>query len=169
MLKLKKIENYPRTAHIFEQEQCYLYVGLHCSGSLKKMKIKSNSGMIGLLLKATSSELHLEKTNILQRYAKTKTHINFAVTAKLISAFVFTTGTVHFFYFLNQKFPASSCLLCLYSQVFVGPGPEVIKHFSSSAQLSMKFQLLINDEIIKIGAQFRFKTQKLVIYPAHKC
>ena len=48
-------------------------------------------------------------------------------------------------------------------------GPEVIKLFSSSAQLSMKFQLLINVEIIKISGKFRFITQKLVIYPAHKC
>ena len=46
---------------------------------------------------------------------------------------------------------------------------EVIKHFSSSAQLSMKFQLLINVEIIKINEKFRFKTKKPVIYPAHKC
>ena len=49
------------------------------------------------------------------------------------------------------------------------PGPEVIKLFSSSAQLSMKFQLLINVDIVKISGKFRFKTQNLVIYPAHKC
>ena len=48
------------------------------------------------------------------------------------------------------------------------PGPEVIKLFSSSAQLSMKSQLLINVEIIKISGKFRFKTQKLAIYPTHK-
>ena len=47
------------------------------------------------------------------------------------------------------------------------PGPEVIKLFSSSAQLSMKFQLLINAEIVKNCGNFRFKTQKLVIYPAY--
>ena len=41
-------------------------------------------------------------------------------------------------------------------------GPEVIK-------LSMKFQPLINAEIVKNHGKFRFKTQKLVIYPAHKC
>ena len=50
-----------------------------------------------------------------------------------------------------------------------GPGPEVIKLFSSSAQLSMKFQLLINAEIIKINGKVRFKPQKLVIYPADNC
>ena len=48
-------------------------------------------------------------------------------------------------------------------------GPEVIKLFSSSAQLRMKFQLLISAEIVKISGKFRFKTKKLVIYPAHKC
>ena len=37
------------------------------------------------------------------------------------------------------------------------PGPEVIKS-----------QLLINVEIIKISGKFRFKTQKLAIYPTHK-
>ena len=51
----------------------------------------------------------------------------------------------------------------------IHPGPEVIKLFSISAQLSMKFQLLINVEIIIISGKFRFKTQKLVIYPANKC
>ena len=45
------------------------------------------------------------------------------------------------------------------------------KTFSSSAQLSMKFQLhvFINAEIVKISGKFRFKTQNLVIYPAGKC
>ena len=55
-------------------------------------------------------------------YAKTKTQISFAVTAKLISAFVFATRIVQFLYFLNLKFQASSHLLWLYSLVCVGPG-----------------------------------------------
>ena len=42
------------------------------------------------------------------------------------------------------------------------PGPEVIKLFSSSAQLSMIFQLLINVEIVKNCGKSRFKTQKQV-------
>ena len=49
------------------------------------------------------------------------------------------------------------------------PGPEVIKLFSSSAQLSMKFQLLINAKIVKISGKYRFIPQNLVIYPANKC
>ena len=42
----------------------------------------------------------------------------------------------------------------------IKPGTEVIKLFSSSAQLSMKFNLLLNAEIVKISRKFRFKTQK---------
>ena len=48
--------------------------------------------------------------------------ISFAVTAKLISAFVFATRIVQSFYFLNPKFQASSHLVWLYSPVCVGPG-----------------------------------------------
>ena len=44
-------------------------------------------------------------------YAKTKTQISFAVTAKLISGFVFTTRIVLSNYFLNPEFQASSHLL----------------------------------------------------------
>ena len=42
-------------------------------------------------------------------YAKTKTQISFAVTAKLISAFVFTTWIVEYLFFLNPKFQVSMC------------------------------------------------------------
>ena len=62
-----------------------------------------------------------EKT-VFFAYAKTKTQISFAVTAKLISAFVFATRIVQFLYFLNPKFQASSHLMWLYSPVCVGPG-----------------------------------------------
>ena len=60
---------------------------------------------------------HIRKTTI--AYAKTKAHISFAVTAKLISAFVFLTGLVQSFFFLNPKFQASSLILCLYSSVCI--------------------------------------------------
>ena len=49
------------------------------------------------------------------------------------------------------------------------PCPKVIELFSGSPQLSMKFQLLINVEIVKIRGNFKFKTQKQIIYGAHKC
>ena len=62
-----------------------------------------------------------EKTGFFA-YAKTKTQISFAVTAKLISAFVFAVRIEQPLYFLNPKFQASSHLLWLYSPVCVGPG-----------------------------------------------
>ena len=52
---------------------------------------------------------------------KTKAQISFAVTAKLISAFVFSTRIVQFLFYLNPKFQASSSFLCLYRSVCVGP------------------------------------------------
>ena len=60
--------------------------------------------------------------NRLFAYAKTKTQISFAVTAKLISAFVFAIRIVQTLYFLNPKFQASSHLLWLHIPVCVGPG-----------------------------------------------
>ena len=44
-------------------------------------------------------------------YAKTKTQISFVVTAKLISAFVFTNWVVQSLFLLNPKFQASRHLL----------------------------------------------------------
>ena len=55
-------------------------------------------------------------------YAKTKTQISCAVTAKLISAFVFATWIVQSLFYLNPKFQASSHLLWLYRPICVGPG-----------------------------------------------
>ena len=55
-------------------------------------------------------------------YAKTKTQISFAVTAKLISAFVFASRLEQSLCLLNSKFQASSSILWLYNPVCVGPG-----------------------------------------------
>ena len=55
-------------------------------------------------------------------YAKTKTQISFAVTAKLISAYVFATRIVQSLSFLNTKFQASSHFLRLRSLICVGYG-----------------------------------------------
>ena len=56
------------------------------------------------------NEPRREKTGFFA-YAKTKTQISFAVTAKLISALVFATQIVQSLYFLNMKFQVSSYLL----------------------------------------------------------
>ena len=53
---------------------------------------------------------------------KTKTQISFAVTAKLISAFVFATWILQSLFFLKLKFQASSHFLLLCSPVCVGHG-----------------------------------------------
>ena len=62
-----------------------------------------------------------EKTGYLHML-KTKTQISIAVTAKLISAFVFATRLVQSLYFLDMKFLVSSHLVWLYSLVCVRPG-----------------------------------------------
>ena len=69
------------------------------------------------------NERHHEKSCFFA-YAKTKAQISCAVTAQLISAFVFATYIVQSLYFLNQKFQASNHLLGLYSHVCVGPGQK---------------------------------------------
>ena len=46
--------------------------------------------------------------------------ISFTVTVKLISTFVFASRVAQFLFFLNQKFPICSRLLCLFSPVSVG-------------------------------------------------
>ena len=68
-------------------------------------------------------------------YAKTKMQISFAVTAKLISAFVFATRIVQSLFFLNLKFQASSHFLWLYSPVCVGPGRKPEDGFSHNEAL----------------------------------
>ena len=77
--------------------------------------------------------------------------ISFAVTAKLISAFVFVSRVAQFLYFLNPKFPVPSRLLCLYSPVYVGPVRKPHCLFSHEATqfclnimiYSMKFLILL--------------------------
>ena len=66
-------------------------------------------------------------------YVKTNAQISFAVTAKLISAFIFATRIVQSLYFLNTKFHASSRLLLLCSPVCVGPGRKPQRWFSYEA------------------------------------
>ena len=60
--------------------------------------------------------------NQLFAYAKTKTQISFAVTAKLISAFVFVVRIVQSLFYLNLKFQASIHPVWLYSLVCFRPG-----------------------------------------------
>ena len=61
---------------------------------------------------------------------KPKAQISCAVTAQLISAFVFTTWIVLSLFFLNPKFQFSSLILCLYSSFCVGLGQKPKAHSS---------------------------------------
>ena len=45
---------------------------------------------------------------------------------------------------------SANCIYCVCQQQRPSPGPEVIKHFSCSTQLSKKFILLINLKILTI-------------------
>ena len=81
-------------------------------------------------------------------YAKTKAQISFAVTAKLISAFVFATRIVQSLHFLNTKFQASSHLLWLYSLLCVGPGRKRRRPVFSQRG---SFEGRIDVGIVKIG------------------
>ena len=90
--------------------------------------LKYQSGVLGFQHSpyVDPSNKHLDLSRIVRKpdfsYAKTKAQISFAVTAKLISASVFTTRIVRFLFFLNPKFQASSLLLWLYRPVCVRPG-----------------------------------------------
>ena len=72
------------------------------------------------------NEPRREKTGFFA-YAKTKAQISFAVTVKLISAFVFATRLVQSLYFLNPKFQVSNHLLWLNSLVCVRPGQNPLR------------------------------------------
>ena len=79
-------------------------------------------------------------------YAKAKTQISFAVTTKLISAFVFATWIIQSLSFLNPKFQVSCHLLWLYSPVCVGPGRKprrpVFWRFLTSRLIYLPYNIL---------------------------
>ena len=65
---------------------------------------------------------------------------------------------------LSHRILGIDKLTCIYQEqnltpVGLNPSLKVIKTISSSAQLSMKFQLLINVEIVKIIEQDTFQSQ----------
>ena len=62
----------------------------------------------------------MRKPDICFAYVKTKTQISCAVTAQLISAFIFTTQIVQFL--LYPKFQDSNFFLRMYRPVCVRPG-----------------------------------------------
>ena len=83
-------------------------------------------------------------------HAKTKAQISFAVTAKLISAFIFATRIVQFLFFLNQKFPVSGHLLYLYSPVCVEPDRK--PHCCFSHDGAQMYLIMNNDLQFSLGS-----------------
>ena len=84
-----------------------------------------------------------EKTRFLPM--RKQVQISFAVTAKLISAFVFATRIERFLFFPYPKFQVSSHLLYLYSSICVRPGRKsrrpVFSHCGSFNLLPLPSQV----------------------------
>ena len=90
-------------------------------------------------------------------WEKKKTQISFAVTAKLISAFVFPTWIVQSLYFVYTKFQASSHLVWLYSPVCVGPGRKSRRPvFSRRGSYLNNFQMLLHMLLMLIRIELLF-------------
>ena len=95
----------------------------------------------------------MRKADICQ--CKKKAQISCAVTAQLISTFVFTAWIVQFLFFLNPKFQASSHLLWVYRPVCVKPGRKlrrpVFLHWAQIIQLQIPTWYLPIDPNIPCG------------------
>ena len=91
-------------------------------------------------------------------YAKTKVQISCAVTAQLISAFVFATEIVQPLYFLNLKLQACSHLQWLYSPVCVGPGRNPEDRFFMARLILFCFceELPVNIDLSVLGKKVHF-------------
>ena len=57
----------------------------------------------------------------------------------------------------NCNFPDQTFLVEFIAEVVEKPGPEVMKLFACSTQLSMKFYMLISIKISRNSACFRFR------------
>ena len=86
------------------------------------------------------------------------TQISFAVTPKLISAFVFATRIVQFLYFLNPEFQASSNLLWLYSvqPVLCGTRSKTLKTGFLTTRLNYHLPHFKGWNVIGFNSQFFF-------------
>ena len=74
-------------------------------------------------------------------YAKRKAQISFAVTAKLIIAYVFATRIVQSLFFLNPNFEAPCYFLLLYRRVCVRPCQKPGRQFSHVSAHFKDFRL----------------------------
>ena len=107
--------NWAKGAPALTSEIMKGYMTVRRSKFLRKMSIS-----IVLWWLRVYNEPRREKTWF--SHMRKQTQISFAITAKLISVFVFATRIVQSFPFLHTQFQVSSHLLWLYSPVCVGPG-----------------------------------------------
>ena len=100
-----------------------------------------------------------------------KTQISFAVTAKLISAFVFATWIVQSLCFQNPKFQVSSHLLWLYSLVCVVPGrkPRRPVFWHRGSNISDAWEVSICSILDIIHVHFRKDYNMLLIMKTCPC
>ena len=88
------------------------------------------------------------------------------VTMKIILYNVKHQVSVHGHMLFNTRTRTWETSINIISQ---SPGSEVIKLFSCSTQLSMKFKLLKDIKIVGIKVMFTPQSLKSVIYPVNKC
>ena len=87
------------------------------------------------------------------KYEKIKAQISCAVTAQLISAFVFATSIESYLFFINPKFQAFTHLLSLYSSICVELIENPEDRFSRDAThvLTNTMLLLCSNTIIFVS------------------
>ena len=98
---------------------------------------------------------------------------HFAVTAKLISTFVFATRIVQFLFYLNPKFQASSSFLSLYRPVCVGPGRKprrpVFSHRGSDNKHAINVMSTVYAHNKNINFQSRRNTDRYLSLISATC
>ena len=106
------------------QSKINIYLACHSHSMYcmwKKTLYRKDAKLLWFRKNTTTNIWAVSWENQHSAYAKTKAQNSFAVTAKLINAFVFATWIEQFLYFLNPRFPVPSHLLCLYRPVCIGP------------------------------------------------
>ena len=86
-----------------------------------------------------------------------------------VKLLIFSYPSVRTFVLGAQKNSLIMMVLLSTHNIYFSSGPEVIKLFSCSTQLSTKFQLLIKTKILTNEEVSCFKSLRCCIYHANKC
>ena len=118
ILNKHKVKHHQNSDTIsYQHDSCFITETYMCKGNPRLRLVVNMTTYMYLKTKWAATW-----ENRIFAYAKTKTQISSAVTAKLISAFVFATRIVQSLSFQNTKFQASSHFMRLRSLICVGPG-----------------------------------------------